>query len=269
MEKRLLTHKISTVTKTVFRGVLLLGLLVLASFSINKPQNKVKVYLIGDSTVAHYEPQRYPMQGWGMPFSYFFDSTVTVQNKARGGRSTRTFLSEGLWKPITDSLKEGDYVFMQFGHNDEAKEPQYAARYTPVPDYRKNLIKFISETRAKKAIPVLITPVTRMVFDASGKAQETHTEYSQAVRELARELKVPMIDLDRKSLELVQRMGPEHAKDLFNQLEPGEHPNYPEGIKDNTHFSEFGARKMAQLVLAEIRALKLPLADRIVKQTPK
>ncbi|KAA3437217.1 rhamnogalacturonan acetylesterase [Rufibacter hautae] len=255
--------------KVVFRGALLIGLLVLASFSINKPQNKIKVYLIGDSTVQHYEPTKYPVQGWGMPFAYFFDSTVVVQNRAKGGKSTRTFLSEGRWQPIADSLREGDYVFMQFGHNDEAKEPQYAARYTPVPDYRKNLIKFISETRAKKATPVLITPVTRMVFDASGKAQETHVEYSQAVREIARELKVPMIDLDRKSLELVQKMGPDHAKDLFNQLEPGEHPNYPEGIKDNTHFNEFGARKMAQLVLAEIKRQNLELANRIIKQTPK
>jgi len=255
--------------KSSFSYSWLLCLIVLASFSLVKPPNKIKVYLIGDSTVAHYEPSRYPMQGWGMPFSYFFDSTVTVLNKARGGRSTRTFLSEGLWQPVYDSLKAGDYVFMQFGHNDEAKEPQYAARYTPVPDYRKNLLKFFTETRSKKAIPILITPVTRMKFDATGKALETHEEYSQAVKEIARQTNTPVIDLDRLSLEVVQKRGPEYAKDLFNQLEPGEHPNYPEGIKDNTHFSEFGARKMALLVLAEVKSQKLELAKRIKQQNPK
>jgi lysophospholipase L1-like esterase len=256
-------------TKRIFSCGCLLGLFVLASFSLVKPSSKLKVYLIGDSTVAHYEPSRYPMQGWGMPFTYFFDSTVTVVNKARGGRSTRTFLSEGLWQPVYDSLKAGDYVFMQFGHNDEAKEPQYAARYTPVPDYRKNLLKFITETKSKKALPVLITPVTRMKFDAAGKALETHEEYSRAVREIAKQTNTPLLDLDRLSLQLVQQRGPAYAKDLFNQLEPGEHPNYPEGIKDNTHFSEFGARKMAELVLAEIKAQKLELANRVVQQKPK
>src|SRR5438067_11200449 len=115
------------------------------------PGKKIKVYLIGDSTVCEYEPTRAPLTGWGMPFKYFFDSTVVIDNRAKGGRSTRTFLSENRWTPIADSLQEGDYVFIQFGHNDEAKEEKYKDRYTPVPDYKKNLIKFITETRAKKA----------------------------------------------------------------------------------------------------------------------
>ena len=134
--------------------------------------------MIGDSTMANYETNRAPLAGWGMPFVYFFDSTVTVDNRARGGRSTRTFISEGRWQPIADSMQEGDYVLMQFGHNDEAKEERYKDRYTPVPDYRSNLIKFITETRHKKANPVIITPVTRMRFDKEGIQQETHKEYT-------------------------------------------------------------------------------------------
>ena len=237
--------------------------LALAAFIVPQ-KKKIKIYLIGDSTMCLYETNRAPLTGWGMPFANFFDSTVTIENKARGGRSTRTFISENRWQPIGDSLNEGDYVLIQFGHNDEAKEERYKDRYTPVPDYKTNLIKFITESRAKKAIPVLITPVTRMRFDAAGKIQETHIEYSAAVWEVGKAYDVPVIDLDTKSRNLLQQFGPEYSKMFFMQLDSLEHPNYPDGQKDNTHFNEFGARLMAQLVLVEIRNLKLELAERIV-----
>lgn len=228
------------------------------------PKKKIKIWMIGDSTMCLYESNRAPLTGWGMPFANFFDSTVTIENKARGGRSTRTFISENRWQPVADSLSEGDYVLIQFGHNDEAKEEKYKDRYTPVPDYKTNLIKFITESREKKSIPVLITPVTRMRFDAAGKIQETHVEYSAAVWEVGKAYDVPVIDLDTKSRNLLQKFGPEYSKMFFMQLDSLEHPNYPDGQKDNTHFNEFGARRMAELVLAEIRNLKLELAERIV-----
>ena len=237
--------------------------LFLMSF-IFLPGNKIRVWLIGDSTMCPYTPDRFPMQGWGMPFAHFFDSTVEIRNKALGGRSTRTFIAENRWQPIADSVRDGDYVFMQFGHNDEARQPQYADRYTTPEDYKKNLTRFINETRSKKGIPVLITPVTRMKFDSVGNALPTHEEYSALVFEVAKQTNTPVIDLDKKSLELLQKLGPKTARYLFNQLEPGEHPNYPKGIKDNTHFTEFGARMIAQIVLTEIKSLKLELADRIV-----
>jgi lysophospholipase L1-like esterase len=199
-----------------------------------------------------------------MPFVNFFDSSVVIDNRARGGRSTRTFLSENRWQPIADSLQEGDYVLMQFGHNDEAKEEIYKDRYTPVPDYKTNLIKFITETRSKKAIPVLITPVTRMRFDKDGKMEETHKEYTTAVWEVSKQMNTPVIDLDKKSRELLQQLGPVNAKLLYMQLDSLENPVYPNGQKDNTHFNEYGARRMAELVLAEIRNLEPELAERIV-----
>ena len=238
-------------------------LFVLAAF-INPPKKKIKIWMIGDSTMCQYETNRAPLAGWGMPFANFFDSAVSIENKARGGRSTRTFISENRWQPIADSLQDGDYVFIQFGHNDEAKEEKYKDRYTPVPDYKTNLVKFITETRAKKAIPVLITPVTRMRFDKQGTAQETHAEYSAAVWEIGKAYNTPVIDLDLKSRNLLQQFGPEYSKMFFMQLDSMQHPNYPAGQKDNTHFNEFGARRMAELVLAEIRNLKLELAERIV-----
>jgi lysophospholipase L1-like esterase len=247
--------------------LLLVAVICLAAFALPS-QNKIKVYLIGDSTMCEYEPERAPVTGWGMPFRIFFDSTFEIDNRARGGRSTRTFLSEGRWQPIADNLEEGDYVLIQFGHNDEAKEERYKDRYTPVPDYKVNLLKFITETRAKKANPILITPVSRLRFK-DGKAMETHAEYTTAVYEVAKQKKVSLIDLDKKSRELYQQLGEENAKLLFMQLAPGEHPAYPEGQKDNTHFNEYGARRIAQLVLAGLKENGIALTDRMVKPAKK
>ena len=222
--------------------------------------------MIGDSTMCEYDAKRAPLTGWGMPFKDYFDSSVIIDNRARGGRSTRTFISENRWQPIADSLNEGDYVLIQFGHNDEAKEEKYKDRYTPVPDYKNNLIKFITETRAKKAIPVLITPVSRLRFDKDGKQEETHAEYTAACYEVAKQYNVPLIDLDKKSRQLFQQLGPENARLLFMQLEPGENPSYPDGQKDNTHFNAYGARRIAELVLQQIQELHLELADRITEK---
>jgi len=174
---------------------------------------------------------------------------------------SRSF-SENRWQPIVDKLNEGDYVFIQFGHNDESKEK--TDRYTTPNEYKTNLKKFIDESRQRKATPILFTPVSRRKFK-DGIAQETHVEYSELVRQVAKETNVPFIDLDKKSQALYQKFGEDKSKLLFLQLAAGEHPNYPEGKIDNTHFNELGAREIAQLVLAEIKTLKIELANRIVK----
>lgn len=243
---------------------LLAATVLLMAFAF--PAKKTKVYLIGDSTMSIKEVKAYPETGWGMPFAYFFDSTIEIDNRAKNGRSTRTFISENLWQPVANSLQEGDYVFIQFGHNDESKEK--ADRYTTPEEYKTNLLKFISESRSKKAIPILVTPVSRRKFDANGNAVETHEIYSALVREVAKEQNVPMIDLDEKSKALYQQFGPETSKLLFLQLEKGEHPNYPDGKTDNTHFNELGARKIAQLVLQGIKELHLDLNNHIRPPLP-
>lgn len=253
------------ILKQSLRIATVLLLIVLLAFVV-PDERKVRVWMIGDSTMCYYEPSRAPLMGWGMPFAGFFDSSVIIENRARGGRSTRTFISENRWNPIVDSAKAGDYVLIQFGHNDEAKEERYKDRYTSPEDYRKNLEKFITEARLKKANPILITPVTRMRFDKEGKIQETHKEYSAIVLEVAAAKQVLVIDLDKLSRELLQQLGPEASKLLFMQLESGEHPNYPDGSKDNTHFNELGARKMAQIVLAEMKRMHIQLIDHIVKK---
>jgi lysophospholipase L1-like esterase len=246
----------------LFVFIFIIGLMAF-SF-VNK---KIKVYLIGDSTIANKEIKAFPETGWGMPFRYFFDSTVEVDNRAKNGRSTKSFIAEGLWQPVVDNLNEGDYVLIQFGHNDEGKEK--VGRYTTPDEFKINLTKYVNDSRNKKAIPVLITPVARRTFDSTGKIKESHPVYSDAVREVAKQMNVPLIDLDEKSKELLQQFGQENSKWLYNYTSVGEHPNYPDGHKDDTHFSELGARKMAEIVLAEIKSLQLDLVNRIVKPVVK
>jgi lysophospholipase L1-like esterase len=236
-------------------------LAVLLAFLL-PPARQTTVYLVGDSTMANKEVKAYPETGWGMPFAWFFDSTVKVDNRAKNGRSTKTFISEHLWQPVADQLQEGDYVLIQFGHNDEVPTKK---SYATEDEFRANLVRYITETRRKKAIPVLITPVARRKFDSAGRVEGTHEVYSAIVRAVATDNKVPLIDLDKKSQALLQEWGVEKSTCLYNHLAPGENPHYPGGKEDNTHFSELGARRMAEIVLAEIRNLGLGLADKIVK----
>ena len=242
---------------------------VMAVMSFSPPGKKIKVWMIGDSTMCEYSAERSPMTGWGMPFAGFFDSTVVINNRAKGGRSTRTFISENRWQPIADSIQQGDYVLIQFGHNDEAREEKYKDRYTPVADYKTNLLRFIKETKDRQGIPVLITPVTRLSFDKQGIIKETHKEYSAAVWEIGRSTNTAVIDLDERSRELVQQLGQENARLLYMNLDSMVNPHYPEGIRDNTHFNEYGARLVAQLVLKEMRKLKIDLTGHVIKQVIK
>ena len=239
-------------------------LLAFIAMSFSFTAKPITIYMICDSTMSIKAPRAYPETGWGMPFAGFFDSTVKVDNRAKNGRSTRTFISENLWQPVFDNLNEGDYVFIQFGHNDESKEK--TERYTTPDQYKENLTRFVKETRSKKAIPVLLTPVSRRRFDKEGNALETHAAYSPLVKEVAKALNVLFIDLDTKSKDLYQQMGVENSRLLFLQLKPGEHPNYPGGKDDNTHFNELGARLIAQIVLAEVKVIDPLLAERIIKR---
>jgi lysophospholipase L1-like esterase len=243
-------------------------LLATAALSFAFPsKKKIKIFLAGDSTIAIKETKVYPETGWGMPFVHFWDSSVIVVNRAKNGRSTKTFLSEGLWKSIYDEAGEGDYVIIQFGHNDESVTKM--ERYATPDTFKMNLTRFVQETRAKKATPVLLTPVSRRKFDKDGIAIQTHEQYSALVREVAKEQGVAFIDLDEKSRALYQQFGSENSKLLFLQLKAGEHPNYPDGKDDNTHFNELGARLIAQLVLTELKTLVPELNERIIKPIKK
>jgi lysophospholipase L1-like esterase len=236
--------------------------LLFVSFT-GSQKDPITVYLIGDSTMSIKEKSAYPETGWGMPFVHFFDSTVTIDNRAKNGRSTKSFMAENLWQPVVDQLQPGDYVLIQFGHNDEVKEK--VGRYTTPQEYQANLRRYISDTRTKKAHPIMLTPVARRKFDDAGQLVDTHKQYAELVRMVAKETGTPLIDVDKMSQKMLIEFGPEKSTLLFLHLEPGEHPHYPEGIEDNTHFNELGARKVAQLVLTGIKTLEVGLAEHIVR----
>jgi len=229
-------------------------------------KKKIAIWMCGDSTMSVKEKKAYPETGWGMPFVYFWDSTVSIENLAKNGRSTSSFRNEGLWQMVLEKATEGDYVFIQFGHNDEVPTKK---TYTTEVEFKNNLKQYVAEARGKKAIPILLTPMARRKFDADGKIEGTHDVYSQIVRGVAKEEKVILFDMDKITQQLYQQFGVENSKLLLMQLKPGEHPNYPDGKDDNTHFNELGARLLAQLVLEEIKKQIPELSDRIVKPVLK
>lgn len=238
------------------RSVILLATLLLASLAM-RPAATVTLWLAGDSTMAPKAADKRPETGWGEALAECFaPSEVRVANHAMNGRSTKSFVAEGRWAAIVDSVRPGDYVFIQFGHNDEKVHLPIGA--TPE-EYARNLARFVDDVRAKQASPVLLTPVTRRSF-VGGRLTDSHGAYPPAVRAVSAERKVPLIDMHRASMALVERQGEDSSRALWLHLEPGEHPNYPSGVRDNTHFSPAGARAMAGLAIHAIRSLGLGLS---------
>jgi lysophospholipase L1-like esterase len=235
---------------------------VILVFAVNAvvfaQSSPVTVFLAGDSTMAPKQPEKRPETGWGeMLGQHFKDGKVKIENRAVNGRSTKSFIAEGKWQRLVDDVKKGDYVFIQFGHNDESKDK--AERYTPPEDYKKNLERFVTDVRAKGGQPVLLTPVMRRRFDKDGKFYDTHGEYPDLVRAVAQEQNVPLIDMHRKSEAVIVKHGAEDSRRLFLQLKPHANSNYPNGIEDNTHFSPMGAEEIAKLAVAGISENKLGL----------
>jgi lysophospholipase L1-like esterase len=215
--------------------------------------NIIKIFTIGDSTVANYTVSQYPWAGWGQELNLFFDaSKVVVNNRAKGGRSSRTYYQEGSWASVKAELDSNSYVFVQFGHND--RDFSTPARYTP-PDSMKYYLRiYVNESRAKKAIPVLVSPMsmntgTRNVFTESGN------DYRGAMLAVSQELNVPFLDLNTRSYNFYQQIGTEYASYFIHMgLLAGEYANYPTGYTDTyTHYQEMGALAMARMVTLEIK----------------
>lgn len=226
-------------------------------------QKQVTIYLAGDSTMAAKQADKRPETGWGEMLQQFFDATkIKVVNEAQNGRSTKSFIDEGRWRSIVDRLKKGDWVIIQFGHNDEKKDKP--AVYAAPEDYKANLVRFVSDARAKGATPILMTPVARRKFENESLVK-THGEYPDAVKSVGKDQGVAVIDMESKSSSVLTRYGNEGSRALFLQLRMGESANYPRGIEDNTHFSPKGAKEMAALAVEGIRENKIKL-NRYVKK---
>jgi lysophospholipase L1-like esterase len=244
--------------------VIVLVILVNSAFTL-LTKDTITIYLVGDSTCADKSPDAFPEMGWGTPFKTFFNENLKIENRAKNGRSTKSFIQEGRWGEILETLKKGDYVFIQFGHNDEVQTKKTATKPNEFQGY---LRQYVNETRKKGANPVLLTPVSRRSFE-NGKLKDTHAQYAQLLRDVAVEMDVPMIDMTEKSMKLLNDWGVANSQLLFHHLKPGEHPNYPNGREDNTHFNELGARKMAQLVLDGIEELNLDILENVVDPEKK
>lgn len=215
-------------------------------------EKSITIYLAGDSTVSNYSSSLAPRTGWGQVLGNYFDKQVKIKNAATPGRSSKSFIDEGRLDTILNEIGKGDYLFIQFGHNDEKiKDPN---RYTePYSTYKNYLKQYIDGARAKQAIPVLVTPVERRYFTVDGVLSRTHGDYPAAMKELGLEEHVPVIDLTAKSHALFQKLGPKRTKDVFLCLDAHENGNYPKGVQDNTHFQKTGAKMIAQLVIDGIK----------------
>ncbi|MFD1769222.1 rhamnogalacturonan acetylesterase [Sphingobacterium suaedae] len=246
---------------------------ILCAFGSYKPR-EITIYLIGDSTVADYtlEPdyksKRYPLVGWGQEFSAFFakDSLhqlkhllghvdrITIDDRAKGGRSTRTFFQEGRWSAVYRALKKGDIVMMQFGHNDGAEnKPE---RYVDIMGYKEFLRLFVLQSRQQGATPILLTPVARNYPWKDGRLENVHGEYPRAVMDVAKELDVKLIDLNQLSMDHFSKVGQNYVtENYFMNFPSGKFPAYPDGQKDNTHFQKAGGKAVAQLVFNALKTL--------------
>ncbi len=248
--------------------------------SKSKRKKKItRVWLMGDSTVADYsleadyQTKKFPMTGWGQVFQSFMASdslqqvrqliktdSVIVEDRAKGGRSTRSFFEEGRWSEIYQLLQPGDIVMIQFGHNDASVAK--GERYTGLPGYKEFLRLYINQSRQKGAIPILITPVARNYPWEDGKLKNTHGDYPEAMRSVAKELNVCLIDLGELSMAFFSKKGQEYSTfSYFMNIDSGRYVAYPSGSKDNTHFQPAGAKAVANLVFREMKKLKAAEPD--------
>lgn len=234
-------------------------------------EGPVTLYTIGDSTMAPNtkcdEDPGDPGRGWAEPLQQFFDpAQLVVRNCAVSGRSTKSFIDEGRWQKVLDRIVPGDLLLIQFGHNDAKKsDPK---RYTdPETTFKENLRRFVNEARGKGATPILATSIVRRQFGKDGTLHDSHGRYVPAAAEVAAELNVPLVDMNRLTGKLVLKYGPEESKKLYLYVEPNVAERFPDGNADDTHLCIRGAEEFAALFTEACVAANNPLG-RYVKPNP-
>lgn len=259
---------------------MLLALVAIVLFSAFTTDRTITIFMIGDSTMANKSLEGGNQErGWGHVLGGYFSEDIRVENHARNGRSSKSFIDEGLWDVVINRVKPGDYVFIQFGHNDEKPKPD---RHTdPGTTFDENLRRFVRETRAKGGIPVLFNAIVRRNFrdnknavveDDYRKAKleesvadgdvliDTHGKYLDSPRDVAKEMDVSFVDMNKITHDLVQGLGAEASKKLFMWIPEGVCAACPKGRQDNTHLNVYGARTIAGLTVDAIAKEVLALA---------
>lgn len=271
--------------KTTLR---ILTLLIIAAicYAFTPAKRTITIFMIGDSTMADKKiDQGSPERGWGMVLKGFFTDDVVIDNHAVNGRSSKSFIDEGRWQKVLDKIQPGDYVVIQFGHNDE--KPAVERHTDPGTTFDANLERFVNETRSKDGNPILMNAVVRRSFyrkpegpDGANLDDEslrdtpygvsekinsdtlvpTHGDYVIAPRNVAKNLNVPFVDATSISHRMETEHGIEGSRKLHVWLAPGEVASIPDGRQDNTHYSIYGAHTIASLLVdamgKEVPALK-------------
>ncbi|MGI8384300.1 rhamnogalacturonan acetylesterase [Robertmurraya sp. P23] len=219
---------------------------------------KITIYIAGDSTASSKLQEKRPESGWGEAFQTYFKDHVRVDNRAINGRSTKSFIREGHLENIKKSIKSGDYLLIQFGHNDQKIEDTERGTH-PYRDYQENLHDFIDVAYSANAYPVLLTPVTRRYFNGDKIDPKSVGDYPEAMLHFAKKHHVPTLDIHKLTCEWMNSIGEEESISYFLHLSPGESENYPDGVQDNTHFNDKGARAVAHLIVETIKKSDLPL----------
>lgn len=229
------------------------------ALEITKVDDAITVYIAGDSTVT--DQGREPWAAWGQMLPRFFKQEVAIANHAESGEAMKSFIGERRLEKILDTIKAGDYLFIQFAHNDQKQGSAYLEPFT---SYKEYLKLYINEARKKGAIPVLVTSMHRRTFDEEGRITNSLGDYPEAVRQTAREEKVAMIDLNAMSKAFYEALGPERSKKAFVQYPAGTFPGQDKELKDNTHFNAYGAYELARCIVEGIKSNKLGIAKFLV-----
>jgi len=250
------------------KQLLLAAMLPLSTLPVQQ-QRKVHIFSIGDSTMCDFDQkylssfggEGYPIRGWMQMAPQFFTGDVEIHNAAKSGRSSKSFRTEKWWQPVIDSVQRSDYVFIMFGGNDQ--KPDTDRHTDPATTFHDNMARYVKETRDKGGIPILFTSIVRRKFDKNGKLIDTYGDYVVAVRKLATEMNVPLVDLYKKTWKLVEDAGPEQSKKLFLYIPPGRFTKLPEGKKDDSHLNIEGATEVAHLAAEGLKDLHLPISQYI------
>ncbi|HEX8341331.1 MAG TPA: rhamnogalacturonan acetylesterase [Tepidisphaeraceae bacterium] len=230
---------------------------------IEKVTDATTIFLAGDSTVTDQGHE--PWAAWGQWLPQFFGPKVAVANYGESGRTLRSFKGDLRWAKLISQVKPGDYVFIQFGHNDMKEQGDGVGPFT---SFSASLRTYIADVRGKGATPVVMTPMHRRRFDNDGKIQDTFGEYPAAIRKVAEDEKVALIDLQAMSKPLYEAMGPEKSKLMFVHFPANSFAGQDKALRDDTHFRGFGADQIARCVLQGIRDAQLPVASEIREGVP-
>jgi lysophospholipase L1-like esterase len=225
--------------------------------------NVPTIYLAGDSTVVDQDNE--PWAAWGQILPRFFNDKVAVANHAESGETIGSFVGEHRFDKIMSTIRRGDYLFMQFAHNDQKPGQGFVS----LPQYQDLLRRYIALARNKGARPVLVTSMNRRSFDPDGRIRQTLGGYPDAMRQVAREQNIPLVDLNAMSKTLFEAMGPEGTLHAFVHYPANTFPQQQVELKDDTHFNSYGALELAKCVVESIRELQLPIAKDILHDVPR